>query len=71
MNPQNPPRYRYKIINLARSPERREMMTAQLRKLNIADKADFFPAVDGRELRGQPGWRARRGARAMCIAAAD
>ena len=66
MNPQNPPRYRYKIINLARSPERREMMTAQLQKLNIADKADFFPAVDGRELRGQP-WVARETRRARYV----
>ena len=46
------PAYRYKVINLARAAERREIMTAQIENLGIADKADFFPAVDGATLRG-------------------
>lgn len=45
--------YRYVVISLPRSHERRANMEDQLARAGIADNAEFFDAVDGRELRGQ------------------
>ncbi|MDA8000653.1 MAG: glycosyltransferase family 25 protein [Alphaproteobacteria bacterium] len=44
--------YRYRVVNLARSRERRETMEARLRAAGLADRSDFFAAVDGESLRG-------------------
>ena len=38
----------YVVINLARSPERRKHMEAQLAQAGIRDQVEFFPAIDGR-----------------------
>ena len=41
--------YRYKVINLARSQERRAHMTRELARALIADQADFFCAIEGQD----------------------
>ena len=42
---------RYKIINLARATQRRAEMEPLINQAGLADKTDFFLAIDGQELR--------------------
>ena len=40
----------YVVINLARSPERRKHMEDQLAQAGVLGQAEFFPAIDGKQL---------------------
>ncbi len=47
-------RTRYKVINLMLETVRREAMVRQLQNAGLADKTDFFPALEGAVLRADP-----------------